>query len=242
MSIKEIHDALEKDSVKLQYKIDCLMPKAVKFFRKEKVFPAWQVYNYKIPSTNNQYILFFYVSNRNEIDHPDVVSFCIVFHENKRYVVTGMKMGYQQTPESDIVLLPQVHALTSHFLQQYNKRFWHDSLPDSNIIAGVYLIRNLGLIIPVTITEEVNRNVKNYGDHGGQGLKVKDGFCFTQSGFEGHEDESVNEARNIIDAEVLVYTTFVDESTMSDSQIEAINKECSKVMWRCMKYMFNPRR
>lgn len=64
MIYKEMYDHLAADLPKIQFKMNMLFSKAVKIFRKTVRFPAWQLYDYKIPSTNNQYVIFFYAETR----------------------------------------------------------------------------------------------------------------------------------------------------------------------------------
>ena len=59
MTWKEMYDDLAQDAKKVQIRIDKIYPKAVKFFKKTRSFPSWYIDEYKIPATNNQYIIFF---------------------------------------------------------------------------------------------------------------------------------------------------------------------------------------
>lgn len=58
MTFKEMNDALNADARKVQIRIDIILPKAIKQFKKTRIFPAMYVDQYRIPSTNNEYILF----------------------------------------------------------------------------------------------------------------------------------------------------------------------------------------
>lgn len=49
MTYKEMYDHLAADLPKIQFKMNMLFSKAVKIFRKTVRFPAWQLYDYKIP-------------------------------------------------------------------------------------------------------------------------------------------------------------------------------------------------
>lgn len=232
-----MHEELSNDSKKVQIKIDYLMPKAIKAFRKTRVFPAWQVYDYTIPATNNKYVIFFYTGNISEIEKPHYTAFNIVFYRNQRYVVNGMKMGYRHTPNSEMVMLPQIHAYTSHFLQRYNERFLKKDGLLANEVAGLYLIRNRRPV-PINVNEDVDRNIKEHGESVG-GVRVNDGFCFTQTGIEGEMDKGGNREKDQVDAMVIVYTTFMNESAMTESQCEAIDKESMEVWKRCMEDIAN---
>lgn len=62
MSFSEMCDALYADAEKVKYKMNALAPKAKRAFEKTYKFPAWQLYEYTIPATNNTYILFYYAN------------------------------------------------------------------------------------------------------------------------------------------------------------------------------------
>ena len=64
MTPKEMYDHLAADNPKVDIKKEYLRTKAIKAFQKEMRFPAWQHYDYKIPTTNNQYVIYFYADNR----------------------------------------------------------------------------------------------------------------------------------------------------------------------------------
>ena len=58
MTYREMYDHLAADKYKVDIKQEYLRPKAIKAFRKTSRFPAWELYEYKIPATNNQYIIY----------------------------------------------------------------------------------------------------------------------------------------------------------------------------------------
>jgi len=238
MSWKEMFDAIGADVPKVNIRVDKIRPKAIKFFRKSTSFPVWYIDEYKIPATNNLHVIFFYAGNIREIEKPRYQSFCIVFSGNQRYVIRGARMGYKHTPNSDIYMLPQIHAYTSHFLQRYNERFLHNfnrELLSTNEIAGLFFVRNSGTCIPININEEVNRNYKKHGGHNDKGMRVKDGFCFTQTAIDGEESEDGIREHDRVDSMLILYTTFMNESDMSKTQISAINKEHLDIIRLCME-------
>ena len=238
MSWKEMFDAIGADVPKVNIRVDKIRPKAVKFFRKSTSFPVWYIDEYKIPSTNNLHVIFFYAGNIREIEKPRYQSFCIVFSGNQRYVIRGVRMGYKHTPNSDVYMLPQIHAYTSHFLQRYNERFLHDFNKghlSSNEIAGLFFIRNTCTYISVNINEKINKNYKKHGEHNDKGMRVKDGFCFTQTAIDGEKSVDGIREHDRVDSMLILYTTFLNESDMSETQIAAINKEHLETFMLCMK-------
>lgn len=139
-------------------------------------------------------------------------------------------MGYKY-PDGRLVMLPQVHIYTSHFFQRYNERFLHDDKLSANEIAGIYFARN-PRPIPVDMNEGINQNYKQYGDYNEKGVRVNDGFCFVRSGLECEKD--VDSTGNVL-AIGFIYTTFMNELDMTESQRAAINKEHAEALEKCFR-------
>lgn len=234
MTWKEMYDGLVTDAQKVQIRIEKSYPKAVRTFKKTRSFPAWYIDEYNIPATNNHYIIFYYAGNTNEVEKPLYSSFCFVFSGNQRYVIRGMKMGYKHTPKSETVMLPQIHAYTCHFFQRYNERFLHKDTLSPNEIAGLFFVRNPSSI-PIMLNEDVNKNYKEHGEHNDRGMRVSDGFCFTQTAIEGYESEDGIHEHDKVDSMLILYTTFMNESDMSDTQRAAIDKEHFETWMRCIE-------
>lgn len=234
MTWKEMYDGLAQDAKKVQIRINKTYPKAVKCFKKSKSCPMWHIDEYKIPATNNQYIIFFYAGNASEIEKPHCLSFSFIFCGNQRFVIRGMHMSYQHTTKCETAMLPTIHAYTSHFFQRYNERFLHKEDLTPNEIAGLFFIRN-HFLMPIMLNEEVNKNFKEHGEYNDRGMRVHDGFCFTQTAIEGKESEDGIHEHDRVDAMMILYTTFINESDMSNTQRNAINKECFETWMRCME-------
>lgn len=207
MNLHEVYANLMKEMPKLDWKRDTLLPKAVKEIRKSVEFPAYVMYDYKSPSTNNQYIVYFYQ------EHPFAPVLggylLVLFDDSKRYIIKWTDKG-----------IPEVHILTSHFLQRYKERFL--KLPEltANEVAVRYLSRNFTMRI-MNVDERINRRIKDYGEYAGEGFLVQDGFCFKLSGEESMEGEEQP-------IRISFFTTFMPLSEMSDTQREAIFEECMK--------------
>lgn len=224
MSYKEMYDHLATDLKKVKIKEEYLLPKAVKEFRKERRFPAWRWYEYTIPSTNNKYIIYFYAESRAFIEKPEVDYFCIVFDGKKRFVVQWVACGYKHTENSPLMLIRQIHAYSSHFFERYNERILKDKSLSANDIACRYLSRNkFGM--PITMNAEINKHLEKYGAGAKYGFRVRDGFCFAMSGIQGDINEYGDPQNDKVDAMGIVYTTFMNESDMKDTQLAAIDKE-----------------
>ena len=234
MTWKEMYDGLAKDAQKVQIRMEKSNPKAVRTFKKSRTFPVWYIDKYKIPATNNKYVIFYYAGNANEVEKPHNSSFCVVFSGNQRFVVRGMQMGYQHTPKCETIMLSQIHAYTSHFFQRYNERFLHKDNLSPNEIAGLFFIRN-PFPMPILLNEDINKKYKEHGEYNNRGMRVSDGFCFTQTAIEGCESEDGIREHDKVDAMLILYTTFMNESDMSDTQRAAINKEHFETFKRCME-------
>ena len=234
MTWKEMYDGLVEDAQKVRIRIDKSYPKAVKVFKKSRAFPVWYIDEYKIPSTNNQYVIFYYAGDVSEVEKPRFTQFSFVFSGKQRYVIRGMRMAYQHTPKCETIMLPQIHAYTSHFLQRYNERLLHKENLSPNEIAGLFLLRN-PYPTPIILNEDVNKNYKEYGEHNELGMRGPDGFCFTQTAIDARESEDGIPEHDKVNIMLILYTTFMNESSMSDTQRAAINKEHLETWKRCVE-------
>ena len=180
MTYKEMYDHLAADKQKVDIKKEYLLPKAIKALRKATRFPAWELYEYRIPATDNLYVIYFYAGNRHGAEKPEVDSFFIIFNGKQRLVIKWGAGGYKHTPESSIMGIRRIDAYTGHFLERYNERILKDASLTSNEIAVRYLTRN-DIAMPIEQNENINRNHERYGKTGQYAFRVKDGICFAQS-------------------------------------------------------------
>ena len=224
MTYKEMYNHLANDLKKVQIREDYLRRKAIKEFKAERKFPAWRWYEYTIPATNNKYIIFFYAESRFFIEKPIADSFCIMFNDKQRFIIQWIAGGYKQTEDSPISFIRQIHAYTSHFLERYNERFLKDKTLNANDIACRYLSRNkIGM--PITMSEDINKNLEKYGENAQTGYRVKDGFCFARSAVEGTKSEDGDRNKDKVNAMLVLYTTFMNEAGLANTQLSAINEE-----------------
>ena len=233
MSFSEMFDALYADAEKVKYKMAALTPKAKRAFEKTFDFPAWQYFEYTIPETKNKHILFYYANTPFEYKST---TYCSIFDSetNQRIVLRSLKMGYKY-PDGRLVMLPQVHLYTSHFFQRYNERFLHNDKLSANEIAGIFFARN-PTPTPIDLNESINKNFKQYGDFNEKGVRVNDGFCFTRSAIEC--EKGVDPTEKVL-AMGFIYTTFVNELNMTESQRAAINQEHAKELQKCFREFVN---
>ncbi|MBR5918373.1 MAG: hypothetical protein IKZ83_00500, partial [Prevotella sp.] len=68
-------------------------------------------------------------------------------------------------------------------------------------------------------------NIEQYGEGATEGFIVNDGLCFTHTKLQGLQSEDGNMNNDKIDAKIIVYTTFITKSMMTDGQRSAVEKE-----------------
>jgi len=206
MNLHEVYDTLMGEMQKLDWKREALFPKAQKEMQKSMLLQNYVMYDYKIPVSNNQYIIYFYR------EHPfgPVLSdyLCVLFDDSKRFIIKWTDWRS-----------PSIHVYTSHFLQRYKERFL--KMPDltANEVAVRFLARNTQLR-PMAIDERINKHIEQYGEFAGEGYLANDGFCFKLSGQEREEGKAP--------VGINFFTTFMPLSEMSKDQQEAIIEECMK--------------
>lgn len=220
MSCKEMFYNLASDKEKVDIKKEYLRSRAIKELKKKSIFPAYVWYEYKIPTTQNKYFIFFYAANRWMVEKPEVESFCELFNDNKRFIIKWGVCPYKHCENREPMLLPLIHAYSSHFFQRYKERCLKDETLSTNDVIFRFLARNGKEFFPIKITNEINNNIEKYGIAGEIGCIVTDGFCFIQSNLEGTPGE--NRIDDKIDAMMLIYTTFISKNEMGESQYEAI--------------------
>ena len=207
MNLHEVYANLMREMPKLAWKRDALFSKSHNELKRKTEFPAFVMYDYKSPSTNNQYIIYFYQ------EHPfaPIMSgfLLVLFDGPKRFVIKWTDKG-----------IPEIHIFTSHFLQRYKERFLKQPELTANEVAVRYLSRNFTMRI-MPVDERINKHIKEYGEYAGEGFLVQDGFCFKLSGEQSVEGEEQP-------VRISFFTTFMPLSDMSQSQREAIFDECMR--------------
>ena len=205
MNLHEVYDTLMGEMPKLDWKRDALLPKATKEMNRTR-FQHFMMYDYRIPSSNNQYIIYFY---REQPFGPVLSDYlCVLFDGVKRFIIKWTDWRK-----------PAIHVFTSHFLQRYKERFLKQPELTANEVAVRFLARNTKLQ-PVAIDERINKHAAKYGEFAGEGFLANDGFCFKLSGQERQEVKAP--------VGISFFTTFMPLSDMSRSQQEAIIEECMK--------------
>lgn len=223
MLYKEIYDHLLSDIHRVKFRTEYLLPKAIKEFKKAKKLPAWRWYEYTVPSTNNSYIIYFYVDSRLNIEKPVIGHYSILFKENKRFVVKAAASLYRHTEESALKLIRQIHVYSSHFLERYNERILKNKSLCANDVACIYLSRNNIGGMPILMNESINKRIEKY-EGARYGYRVRDGFCFAKNQVEGILSEDGDCRKDKVDTMLILYKTFMNESDMKDTQLAAIDE------------------
>lgn len=225
---KEVYDYLAKDHEKIRYRVDYYLPKAIKELRKAKSFPAWKWYEYECPKSKNKYIIFFYVENQKQIEEPRQGCFLDVKIGNKPIFLKWWWGGYKHSDERPIEGVRQIFIYTKHFMKRYNQRFLKNESFDFYDVACRFFARNFEFIA-IDVTKDINENIEKYGDIGKRAFRARDGMCFAESWLEGLFYNDGDKSKDIIDAIVFVFSTFVPEFQMTEKQRLAIEKEhCEK--------------
>lgn len=227
MTYKEMYDHLAADKQKVDIRKEYFLPKAIRVFKKKMKFPAWEIYEYTVPATNNKYVIYFYAESRLRAEKPEVGSFCIVYSGKHRFIVKWGAGPYKHTPDSEMIAVRQIHAYTPHFIQRYNERFLKDGSLTANEVAARYLSRNT-IAMPLQQNDGINRNHEKYGEKGQYAFRVRDGVCFSYSLVDGIPSEDGDRHKDQIEALYICYTTFMNESGMQESQRMAIFEEHGK--------------
>lgn len=227
MTYKEMYDHLSADKQKVDIRKEYFMPKAVRAFKKKTKFPAWEIYEYTVPATNNKYVIYFYAESRLQAGKPEAGSFSIVYNGKNRFIVKWGAGPYKHTPDSDMMAVRQIHAYTPHFMQRYTERFLKDETLTANEVAARYLSRNT-IAMPLQQNDGINRNHEKYGEKGQYAFRVRDGVCFSYSLVDGIPSEDGDRHKDQIEALYICYTTFMNESGMQESQRMAIFAEHGK--------------
>ena len=216
MNLHEVYDTLMSEMQKLDWKRDALRSKAVKEMNRQMssqrlALPFcsaknYVMYDYKIPSSNNQYIIYFYREN----PFGPILSgyLCVLYDGTKRFIIKWTDWRS-----------PAIHVFTSHFLQRYKERFLKQPELTANEVVVRFLSRNFNMK-PMAVDERINKHIEKYGEFAGEGFLVPDGFCFKLSGKEYLDGKA--------SVGISFFTTFMPLSDMSRSQQEAIFEECMK--------------
>ena len=221
---KDVYDYLAKDHEKINYRVNYYLPKAIKELQKATTFPACKWYGYECPKSKNKFIIFFYAENQNQVSNPHPGCFLDVKFENKPYFIKWWWGGYKHSDERNIEGVRQIFLYTKHFMKRYNQRFLKNDTFDFYDVACRFFARNYEFM-PIEVTEGINEKVEKYGDIGKRAFRAKDGMCFAKSWLEGLFYEDGDKSKDIIDAIVFEFSTFVPEFQMTEKQRLAIEKE-----------------
>ena len=217
MTAKEIYENLASDSEKVQIRKAYYRAKAIKCLKSKTTFPALVTFDYVHPQSKNKYILIYYAETRRNVMNPVEDHVFVQFINRVRYLYKAMGCMHHPLNGDSPQMLRYLQIYTSHFMDRYHERIWvQDSISLSDV-ACAFIARNR-TFAPVAISKEINRNMEKYNDEFQYGYRVRDGFCFTRTGIVRSPDDESHIA-------VSVFKTFMNESKMQSSQLQAINIE-----------------
>lgn len=220
MTFYEMYEELTADRAKIEYRRQQLISKAVKSFRNAKRFPAWEWFEYTIPSRHNSYILYFYADSWKVAENPVFDIFSIVNVDSRRFVLKWGCSGYRHVGADSMIWTRRIDAYSTHFFTRYKERKLKNADISINETICRYFTRNK-ITLPIALNEDIKKNYQEYGE--ACAMKVYDGLCFVRSGVEVHTD--LETQKEIADALGFVYVTFLDDDTLTPSQNEATFKE-----------------
>lgn len=222
MTFYEMYEELTADRAKIEYKRQQLTPRAIKSLRKASRFPAWEWFEYTIPSRHNSYILFFYAANKQAAENPIFDNFSIVNVDSRRFVLKWGCSPYKHVGADSMDWIRRIDAYSTHFFSRYRERKWKNAEININEAICRYFTRN-EIALPIELNEDIKRNYQEYGEAAQRAMKVHDGLCLVRSGAEVHIDPDTK--KEIADALGFIYVTFLDDNTLTPSQNEATFKE-----------------
>ena len=236
MSVKEIYDNLAEDLKKIEYQRKKLLPKAIKQLKKKTSFPAWEIYEYTVPSTNNTYFINYYAQSIRNCNDPVVTSLCLASDRNETYMLEWGGVLYKHAETRPLDFVRQVRFYSSHFIDRYIERFLKDDTLTHNDAICIYVSRNQDFI-PLKVNEGININYKKYGNAGANAFRVRDGICFLRGYVYGEESKDGDINKDVIDSIGIVFKTFVDSCTLHESQKQAIDEEHEHCLTDSINYL-----
>lgn len=214
MSVYQIYEKIETDKVKINFQVQKLMPKIVKEIKQQNTFPFYKCLEYK-PSSNNAHIIYFYAENKKDADNPIWDFFTILFNRRQRFVLKQRCEFYND------IITRSIKIYTSHFFQRYRERKFNNIELSKNELACRFFCRNLcfekkAIETPIVMNEDINRNMKKYNSSNHWGMLVNDGLCYTRAA-PYDKDWNISNPHET-KALLFIYTTFLSEEELSDSQ------------------------
>ena len=234
MTHREIYDALIADRDKLQIKAKTLMPKMVKQFKKEGRYPAWKWAEYTHQSSQNKFLIIYYVPSADLVDNPNVSWIAFMEEDKQRVIIQWGCWPYRRFGSMDVIMVRAISLFCPHFFQRYRERVWNNSdMPYYDLLCR-YFSRNKSAI-PLRLNEDIQRNYKQYGEYSYSFQQV-DGICFVEHGMEG--DEMTIGTPNDDTIEITLYYTIVTNAIMKENQKKALEKGGKEYVFNHYKSLF----
>lgn len=235
MSRLAICDALFSDQPKLKIKARALVTNLSRQCKKEKHFPVYKWEEYIHQQSRNRYLICLCVPSANLIDNPEINYVAFVEDDNGLAFLNWGCWAFKETGSIVSIATRYLGIYTVHFFQRYRERYWKDPLMSQNEALCRFFTRNRRTV-PLEMSEDIQRNYKDYGEYGAYGMQVHDGTCLIQSWNEGDPESIGKENCDFIS--VVIYRTFVNDGMMSETQRKAINKEGNRYLNELYKDMY----
>jgi len=220
MSRWEIYNALTEDKPKIKLRIDRLLPKVTREFKRDSIFPAWKWDIYVHQKSHNRYLISFYADSPSKADNPEVDYFAFMNCKGETLVVQWGCWPYHISGVKH-VMTRHLDFYTPHFFHRYGQRIWGDKVIPYYELLCRYFSRNKQLV-PIEQSEDLSLRYKKYGELAQYAFEVNDGICFVKFFCEG-EKETVNR-RDSSFISTTIYSTIVNRGLLSETQIKAIKK------------------
>lgn len=196
---------------------------AIKKLKKCKVFPALYLVNYKVMSSGNEYVLYYYANNNLSLEKPYIGYLCKSIDEKgKRIFLNFSMVNYAHNKGDEYTLTPRVDEYTMHFVSRYRMRIFGNKIESLDEVMCRYLIANY-IGIPTQLNENIMKKYKKYGEIARYGMKVNKGFCLLRTVVELSDDLNTGKKRAV--AMGVTNVTFIDNKSLKDGQVVALQKE-----------------
>jgi hypothetical protein len=100
MNLHEVYDTLMGEMKKLDWKREALLSKAIKEMNRRMSFQNYVMYDYKVPSSNNQYIIYFY---REHPFGPILSGYLCVLFDGTCFFTTFMPLSDMSRSQQEAI-------------------------------------------------------------------------------------------------------------------------------------------
>ena len=221
MTNLEVYNELTSELPKLKIRANTLMSKVVKEFRKIRLFPAWQCYEYIHQESKNKYLISFYSGTAKQVDNPEIDYIGLSYDTDGKVVIKWDEWCYSEDLTKGYCFIKSIGYFRGHFFSRYRERVWpNDSINPDELVCR-FFTRNKRTI-PIQLNDEIKQGYEKYGPFQ-YGMDVPDGICLTDQYYEGGDISMTDDNSNIV--YVVIYRTIISKSLLREGQANAIKQE-----------------